>query len=178
MSSADETPTGSPHIRNGASQSKTITWCDPTMLANAATELRGRDFMQAIADGRLAPPPMANLVGARLVSVGDAEAFFRCTPDESNYNPLGIVHGGLLCTLLDFAAGAAVHTQLPAGAAFSSIEIKVSYLKALRADAGEIDVRGRVLRLGQRIAFAEAHACSGDGKLIGHATTSIAVVRP
>jgi uncharacterized protein (TIGR00369 family) len=162
----------------GAPRSKTITWFDPATLGAAAAELPGREFMQAIADGRLPPPPMANLVAAQLVSVGDGEVHFRCTPDESAYNPLGMIHGGLLCTLLDFAAGASVHTLLPAGAGFSSIEIKVSYLKAMRADTGEIQVDGHALRVGGRVAFAEAHARNTNGELVGHATSSIAVLGP
>jgi uncharacterized protein (TIGR00369 family) len=110
------------------------------------------------------------------VSAWCSSARFAWTPDESANNPIGMVHGGLLCTLLDFAAGAAVHTQLPAGVGFSSIEIKVSYLKALRADSGEITVDGRALQVGRRVAFAEAHARNAEGALVGHATTSIAVL--
>lgn len=108
--------------------------------------------------------------------VGDGEVRFAWRPDESAYNPIGTVHGGLLCTLLDSAAGCAVHTLLPAGTRYASIEIKVSYLKALRGDSGEIDVHGRALQIGRRVAFAEAHARIPTGELVGHATTSIAVI--
>jgi acyl-coenzyme A thioesterase PaaI-like protein len=71
-----------------------------------------------------------------------------------------------------------VHTLLPAGVGYASIEIKVSFMKALRADAGEVEFRGRALRVGRRVAFAEAHAYDGDGELVGHATSSLAVVQP
>jgi uncharacterized protein (TIGR00369 family) len=77
---------------------------------------------------------------------------------------------------VDSAAGCAVHTLLPAGTGYASIEIKVSYLKALRADSGEIDVHGRALQIGRRVAFAEAHARNPAGELVGHATTSIALI--
>jgi uncharacterized protein (TIGR00369 family) len=122
-------------------------------------------------------PPFAALVGARLDSVGDGEAVFRCTPDESTYNPGGIVHGGLLCMLLDSACGCAVQSLLPAGVAISSIEIKVSFLSALRAGSGELEIAGMALRVGRQVAFAEAHARNGEGKLVGHATSSIALLR-
>ena len=79
-------------------------------------------------------------------------------PDESAYNPIGMVHGGLLCTLLHSAAGCAVHTRLPAGAGYATIEIKVSFLEPLHADGGEIEIRGHALRVGGRVACAEAHA--------------------
>jgi uncharacterized protein (TIGR00369 family) len=136
----------------------------------------GREFLQGIIDGRLPPPPIAELLGMRLVSVGDGEALFACEPDEAVYNPIGMVHGGWLCTLLDSAAGCAVHSSLPAGAGYSSIEIKISFLKALRADAGVIEVAGRVLRIGRRVAFAEAHARNSGGDVVGHATTSVAIL--
>ena len=90
---------------------------------------------------------------------------------------LVVVHGGLLCTVLDTAAGCAVHSLLPAGACFSSIELKVSFLAPLRA-GDRIEVRGRVLRIGGRVAFAEAHARDERGQLVGHATTTLAITRP
>jgi uncharacterized protein (TIGR00369 family) len=161
----------------GTTRSKTVSWHDPVALTAAGATLPGREFLQAILEGRLQPPPMAALIGAELVSAGEGEAVFRCTPDESTYNPLGIVHGGLLCTLLDTAAGCAVHSLLPAGAGFSSIELKVSFLAPLQA-GDRIDVRGRVLRIGGRVAFAEAHARNERGQLVGHATTTLAITRP
>jgi uncharacterized protein (TIGR00369 family) len=160
----------------GTPRSRDVTWYSPATLAAAAAELSGRQLLGAISEGRLPSPPMADLVGARLVFVGDGEVRFAWTPDESTYNPIGMIHGGLLCTLLDFAAGAAVHTQLAVGVGYGSIEIKVSYLKALRADSGDIDVHGRALQVGRRVAFAEAHARNAAGELVGHATSSIAVI--
>jgi uncharacterized protein (TIGR00369 family) len=160
----------------GTPRSRDVTWYSPATLTAAAAELSGRQMLEAISEGRLPAPPMAELVGARLAFVGDGEVRFAWTPDESAYNPIGMIHGGLLCTLLDFAAGAAVHTQLPAGVSFSSIEIKVSYLKTLRANSGDIDVHGRALQIGRRVAFAEAHARNPAGELVGHATSSIAVI--
>lgn len=155
---------------------RVVAWQDPAVITEAATRLSGRELLQGIIDGALPVPPFAVLVGAELVSVGDGEAVFRCTPDESSYSPLGLVHGGLLCTLLDSAAGCAVQSQLPAGVAYSSVEIKVSFLRPLRAGV-TIEVHGRSLRVGGRIAFAEAHARDRDGELVGHATTSLALIR-
>jgi uncharacterized protein (TIGR00369 family) len=167
-----------PHARiPSTTRSKTVSWHDPGSLAAVGVTLAGQEFLQAILDGRPPPPPMAALIGAELVSVGEGEAVFHCTPDESTYNPMGIVHGGLLCTLLDTAAGCAVHSLLPAGAAFSSIELKVSFVAPLRA-GDRIEVRGSVLRIGGRVAFAEAHARDERERLVGHATTTLAITRP
>lgn len=161
----------------GEPRTESVTWYDPSISAQAALSMPGREFLEAIVDGRLPRPPIADLMGARLVSVDEGVAVFRCTPGESLYNPIGLVHGGALCTLLDSAAGCAVQTMLPAGVGFSSIEIKVSFLSPLRAGTGAIEIEGRVLRVGRQVAFAEAHARSGEGKLVGHATSSVALLR-
>jgi uncharacterized protein (TIGR00369 family) len=160
-----------------SNRSKLVSWQDPAELRAGAAGRSGREFLEAIIAGELPPPPMAALVGAELLAVGDGEAVFACTPDESTYNPMGIVHGGLMCTLLDTAAGCAVHSLLPAGAGFASIELKVSFVAPLHA-GDRIEVRGSVLRLGGRVAFAEAHAHDTAGRLVGHATTTLAITRP
>ena len=162
----------------GTPRSKTVSWYDPAISAAAGASSTGREHLQAIIDGEVPEPPFAALVGARLQSVGDGEAIFRCTPDESTYNPAGLVHGGLLCMLLDSACGCAVQSRLPASVAISSIEIKVSFLSALRSDSGELEILGKALRVGRQVAFSEAHARNGDGKLVGHAPSSIALIRP
>jgi uncharacterized protein (TIGR00369 family) len=159
----------------GAQRSRSVTWYEPALPAAAAAELAGREVMQAIIDRRLRLPPFMSILGAELVSVDEGEALFGIVPDESTYNPLGIVAGGLLCTMLDSAAGGAVQTLLPAGVGLSSIEIKVTFLKPLRAGQGPVEIHGHALRVGSRIAFAEAHARNSEGELVGHATTSFAL---
>lgn len=167
-------PQGGQHW--GDRRSRYVAWHDPVATARLGARLSGLEFLNGVIDGRFPPPPIAQLLGMELVSVDDGRAVFRCTPDESVYNPIGMVHGGFLCTLLDSAAGCAVHTRLPAGVGYSSVEIKVSFMKALKVDGGPIEVHGEVLRLGRRVAFAEARAINAKGDLVGHATTSIAVV--
>jgi len=162
----------------GSARTKTVTWYDPAIARASAAKLPGREFLQAIIGGHVPRPAFAALTGAELVAVDDGIAVFRFTPDESTLNPLGVVHGGMICTLLDSAAGCAVHTQLPAGVGMSSIEIKVSFLSAVMAGGEPLEVTGQSLRVGRQVAFAEAHARTGEGKLVGHATTSIALMRP
>jgi uncharacterized protein (TIGR00369 family) len=158
-------------------RTREVTWYDPLALGAAGRSLSGIEFLRAIAEGRLPPPPITSLIGSRLGAVAEGEVEFLWTPHESTYNPQGIVHGGLLCTLLDSASGCAVQTLLPAGMTSSSIEIKVSFLRPLHAELGEVSVVGRALRVGRRIAFAEAHARDGAGELVGQATSSLALVR-
>ena len=103
---------------------------------------------------------------------------FSCLPDESFYNPIGMIHGGLLCTLLDSVAGCAAHSLLPARAGYSSIEIKVNFLRAVHADSGELTATGRVVKPGRRVMFAEAQAVDAAGKLVGSATSTLLITAP
>jgi uncharacterized protein (TIGR00369 family) len=158
---------GPPHTR-------TITWFDPAPVRAEIAGLSGQEYLRGVIEGRFPPPPITVLTGGRLVSIGDGEAVFSCRPDDSFLNPLGLVHGGLLCTLLDSAMGIAVQTTQPAGHGYATIELKVSFLKPLPHDGSAIEARGRVLRVGRRIAYAEAHAFDAQGTLVGHATSSLA----
>ncbi len=160
----------------GEPRSKTVTWFDPLATAARGAELPGRAYLQAIADGELPPPPIASLLAFRITAVGDGEAAFAVTPDESAYNPLGLVHGGLVCTLLDSVVGCAVHTTLPAGTGYTSIELKVSYLRPIHADTGEIHACGRVTKPGRRVAFADGEVRDGAGKLLATASSSLLVI--
>ena len=85
----------------------------------------------------------AALMQFDLVDAEPGKVVFTCQPDGSVYNPNGGVHGGLVCTLLDSVAGLALHSTLPAGKGYTSIEIKVNYLKAVRLDTGRLTATGR-----------------------------------
>lgn len=158
----------------GPERSRTVTWHDPKPTALAGLQMDGIDYMRAMGDGRLPPPPISKLMGFEGVSVAPGEVVFRCQPDESTYNPLGIVHGGLVCTVLDSAAGCAVHTTLPAGTAYTSIEIKVNYMRPVHGGT-PLTIRGWVTKPGRRVAFAEAEVTGPDGKVIANATSTLLI---
>lgn len=160
----------------GPQRSKQISWWWPEDLGSQLAGLSGLEYLQGIIDGRFPPPPIASLIESRLVSVAPGEAIFRGRPDQACLNPIGLVHGGVLSTLLDSAMGIAVQTQVPAGVGYATIEMKVSFMRPLAWDGSEVEVRGRVLKAGSRVAFAEAHAYDGAGKLVGHGTSSLARV--
>jgi len=166
-------PDAQPSPDWGPASTRTITWYDPAVARHQLQDQSGQGYLQAMIDGRVPPPPVAQLTSSRLVSVGDGEAVFRCRPDQSWLNPLGLVHGGLLCALLDTAMGVAVQTTQPVGRGYATIELKISFLKPVPYDGSELEARGRVLRVGRRIAFAEAHAYDSAGALVGHGTSSL-----
>jgi uncharacterized protein (TIGR00369 family) len=159
----------------GEPRSRTVRWWDPAIGARAMRDMAGRDYLQAMANGLLPPPPVSDLMGMTLSAIGDGSVEFRCRPDESAYNPIGLVHGGLVCTLLDSVAGCAVQTTLPAGVGYTSLEIKVSYLRPVRLDDGELTATGRVTKPGRRAAFADGEVRDSRGRLIATATSTCLV---
>jgi len=137
--------------------------------------MAGIDALRAWQAGRYPPPPIMVALGIELESVAPGEAVFVCIPDESVYNPIGTVHGGLVCTLLDSAIGCAVHTTLPLGVGYTSIELKVNYLRPVHAGM-TLRARGWVVKPGRRVAFADADVRDSDDKIVATASGSCLVM--
>jgi uncharacterized protein (TIGR00369 family) len=160
-----------------APSSTTIDWYDPVVaLAEAQRRgLSGIEFFQAMIDEELSPPPITALFGMRMESAKVGEVVFACTPHASALNPMGGIHGGLVCTLLDSVLGCAAHTTLPAATLYTSIELKVSYLRPVLV-GGEIRARGWVTKPGRRVCFAEGEVLDAGGKVVATASSSILVM--
>ncbi|WP_368498494.1 PaaI family thioesterase [Herbiconiux sp. A18JL235] len=156
-------------------RSRLVEWDDPVAGARQGATMAGIDYLGALARGEISAPPMAKLMGMTLTEVSEGRAVFRCTPDESHYNTIGTVHGGLVCTLLDSAVGCAVQTTLAAGLGYTSIELKVSYLRPLHRHSGEIVCVGTVVKPGRRVAFAEGVVTDASGAVIATASSSLLV---
>lgn len=159
----------------GEPRSRTVQWHDPMATVAGSVGRTGLEIMQAIADGELPPAPIGRLMNFGYRTVGLGEVSFTCEPDESHYNPIGVVHGGLVCTLLDSVTACAVHTTLPAGVGYTSLELKVSYLRAVRLGDGPLVATGRVTRPGSKAAFAEGEVVNAAGKVVATATTTCLV---
>jgi uncharacterized protein (TIGR00369 family) len=157
----------------GAERARLVTWRDPLATQAAATSMSGLAFWRAVADGHLPAPPISELMQMRVIDVENGRIAFSCTPDGSMYNALGIVHGGAACTLLDTATGCALHTTLPKGVGFSTVEIKVNYLKAVTAASGTLTAVGTVIKAGSRIGFTEAKLTDASGQLVATATSTL-----
>ena len=159
----------------GEPRTRTVSWHDPSVGLAGMAMTSGRAYLQAMIDGELPPPPISGLMRFVAVSAGDGEVVFRCTPDESAYNPIGLVHGGLVCTLLDSVVGCAVQTTLPAGTGYTSLEIKVSYLRPVRIGEGDLVATGRVTKPGRRAAFAEGEVRDERDRLVATASSTCLV---
>ena len=159
----------------GQPRSRTVSWHDPSITALGALERSGLETMRAIRDGELPAPPIAQLMQFDIVDLAEGRVEFSCVLDESVYNPIGVVHGGLVCTLLDTVAGCAVHTTLPQGVAYTSIELKVNYLRAVHAHSGPLTAVGTVVKPGRRVAFAEGEVRDAAGRVVATASSSLLV---
>lgn len=174
-----QTPTAGPpgdpgHDGSGVIRTKTISWHDPHPLAAAGRELSGLDFLRQMADGVLPGPPIAELFGMTVQSVEPGDVVFGCSPDESTYNPLGVVHGGLACVLLDTVTGCAVHSTLAAGLGYASLEIKVNYLRPIHGGL-PLTAHGWVTKPGRRAAFAEGDLRDPAGTVLATASSTCLV---
>jgi uncharacterized protein (TIGR00369 family) len=158
-------------------RTRTVSWENPKALAEAARGLTGLEFLKKVASGELPRPPISALMNFGLTELEEGRAVFTVEPAEYHYNPIGVVHGGLAATLLDSAMGCAVHSTLPAGAGYTTLEIKVNYVRALTAETGAVRCEARVIHVGGRTATAEGKVLDAAGKLYAHATTTCIIFR-
>ena len=145
-----------------------------------ATGLSGLQLMQGQADGLFPRAPIGATLDFILVEVAHGRAVFQGQPGAAHLNPLGTVHGGWFATLLDSALGCAVHTALPAGKAYTTLELKVNMIRALTPQVPRVRAIGQVIHVGSQTATAEARLVGPDGKLYAHGSTTCLVfpVRP
>lgn len=159
-------------------RTRTVTWDDPMVYLPLGQQTNGLELMRMMIAGKIPPPPIARLMNFTLVEVDEGRAVFAVEPAEFHYNPIGVVHGGLISTLLDSALGCAVHTTLPAGTTYTSLELHVNFVRPLTRTTGEVRCEARVLHTGRRMATAEAKVTDAAGKLYGHGTTTCMVFPP
>ena len=155
-----------------------VTWEDPLVGAALAAGLRGLDYLRGIAEAHIAPAPIAVLLGMTVVRVERGEVTFGLDVGEHLYNPIGSVHCGVFCTLLDSAMGCAVHSSLGRGQAYTTLELKVNLVKALTVKTPSVVATGHVISAGRRVITASAQITGPDGTLYAHATTTCLVLEP
>ncbi len=137
--------------------------------------MSGLDFVRAIFAGNLPEPPIMQTVDPFDCTAEPGAVVINSIPGLQHYNPIGSVHGGYAAILLDSAMGLAVQTMLPAGSGYTTLEFKISFIKAITKDTGPIRTEGRVFNVGRRAATAEARILDGTGRLLAHATTTCLV---
>lgn len=158
-----------------AEHTQTFSWTDPRVGLEHLPRMSGLEFLTGMRDGSIPRPPMAALMNLRLVDVEPGSVEFECKPAEAHYNPLGMVHGGLACTLLDTVVGCAAHSTLAAGFGYTSIDLSVSYLRPITLKHRILRARGTVLKAGPRVIFSEGRIFGPAGEVLATATSSLLV---
>lgn len=137
-----------------------------------ARKLSGLEFMHGIVSGKYPVPPIAETMDFTLDEVGPGLAVFSGEGKFAHYNPLGTVHGGWIATLLDSCMGCCVHTMLKPGQGYTSLEIKVNFVRPVLETSGRVRAEGRVIHVGRTTATAEGKLVDAGGKLLAHGTTT------
>jgi uncharacterized protein (TIGR00369 family) len=135
----------------------------------------GIDFVRAMFAGKLPTPPIMQTIEPFDCTAEPGVVALHSIPAFRHYNPIGSVHGGYAATLLDSAMGLAVHSMLPPGVGYTTLEFKVSFIRGMTKDTGPVRTEGRTLNVGRRAATAEARITDGKGRLLAHATTTCLV---
>ena len=144
---------------------RTVTWDDPKQATRQARRMSGSEFFDAMRRGEIPEPPFGRLLGIDLFDVGEGKFTMTLQPQECHYNPMGCVHGGILATLLDSVMSASVHTSLPAGQGYMTLEIKVNFLRPVFEHTGEIMAEGNVVSSGRQVATAEGKIVDSKGQI-------------
>jgi uncharacterized protein (TIGR00369 family) len=142
---------------------------------NVMAAMAGIDFVRAIFSGRLPEPPIMQTVDPFDCTAEPGVVVIHAIPGFRHYNPIGSVHGGYAATLLDSAMGLAVHSMLPAGTGYTTLEFKLSFIRGMSKDSGTVRTEGRTLHVGRRTATAEARITDAKGRLLAHGTTTCLV---
>lgn len=132
----------------------------------------GLTLMKGVMDGRFPAPPISKALGFWMTKVELGNVVFDYKPVFDHYNPLGTVHGGVAATLLDSVMGCCIHTTLKAGTGYTTVEIKINYVRAMTDKTGPVKAEGKVINVGSRIATSEGRLIDASGKLLAHGTTT------
>jgi uncharacterized protein (TIGR00369 family) len=159
-------------------ETRTYEWHDNQLLVEASSGLDGLALMRAVLKGRLPGPPIAATMDMRMVEADAGRVVFAIEASGWHYNAIGSVHGGVYATVLDSAAACAVHTTLPAGVGYTSVDLSVKFLRAATRTSGVLRCEGVVVHAGRRTALATAQLTDAAGKLYATATSTCLILRP
>ena len=154
---------------------RTTTWDDPDELGRRARELSGLEFARHLIDEHRRVP-IGETLGFRLVVAEPGLAVFEAEAGGWAYNPIGSVHGGWYAAVLDAPLGVALHTLLPKGVGYTTLELKVNLMRGVRPDTGVLRAVGKVVHKGKRTAVTEARMEDAKGTLYAFATSTCLIL--
>ncbi len=156
---------------------RTYNWEDPTPTALAGIDQDGLAVLRAIRAGTLPMPPALKTLGIEPLDAQPGQVSFSLEPREFHLNPFGIVHGGVLTTMLDTAMGCAVHSLLPAAVGYLTSELNVRFLHPALLTAGPLVCTGEVVHQGKSTMTASARIDDAEGRVIAFAGATCLVRR-
>jgi uncharacterized protein (TIGR00369 family) len=139
--------------------------------------LTGLEYMRRVAKGELEGAPLARLLGMRMTEVDEGRVVITAEVRAEHENGLGIAHGGFAATLLDSALSCAVNTVMPAGKIFTTLEMKINFVRAITRDAGTLSCIGNVIHAGRTTATADGRIVDANGKLYAHGSVTCILFR-
>jgi len=158
-------------------RSRSYSWEDPAIGATQAMTMAGLDYIRALQAGELPPPPLMHTLDFSLELIEPGKAVFSFQPQEFHYNPIGSVHGGVITAALDSAMGCALHATLGAGTGYTTLELKVNFLRAVNVRSGRLSAHGKLIHAGRTTALTEAQLTDAEGRIYAHAVSTCMLLR-
>lgn len=153
-------------------RSRQINWDDPEAGAKQALQMTGLAYLEAMRDHHLPLPPLLHTLDFNVEHIEEGRVVFSFIPQEFHYNPIGTVHGGVISAILDLAMGCTLHSLLTAGRAYTTLELKVNFLKAITLKTGLLKAMGKVIHLGGKTALVEAQLIDEKGTVYAHGVST------
>ncbi len=145
--------------------------------ATQARTMSGQAYLDAMSAGTIDFPPLLHTLDFKVEGASEGSAVFSFQPQEFHYNPIGTVHGGVITAMLDSAMGCSLHSMLEAGVGYTTLEIKVNFLKAITIKTGVLKAIGKVIHNGSRMALTEAQLVDEAGTVYAHGTSTCMILR-
>ncbi|MBA8876791.1 PaaI family thioesterase [Phyllobacterium myrsinacearum] len=143
---------------------------------DVAATLSGVEFLQGLLDGTYPAPPFAETTDLWPISIEAGKVVFEARPSKKFYNPMGVVHGGWISLLIDTVMGCAVHSSLKAGQAYTTLEMKTTFVRSVLVSTGVLRCEGVLLHSGSRTASAEGKIFDGTGRLVAHGSETCLIM--
>ncbi len=158
-------------------RTRSFTWEDPKIGAEKARKMNGLDYLNAMDSGEIPPPPIIKTMDFTLDKIEKGQISFGFTPEEFHYNPIGTVHGGVIATILDSAMGCTIHSVLEEGIGYTTLELKINYLKTVTINSGKLTAVGKIIHVGKSTALVEAQLVDENGNVYAHAVSTCMILR-
>lgn len=158
-------------------RSRTFQWQDPSEGAAKALQMDGIEYLHAMLNGQIPAPPLMHTLDMKPVRFEKGDCSFSFVPQEFHYNPIGSVHGGVITALLDSAMGCTLQSILPQGVAYTTLELKVNFLKAVTIKTGELQAVGKIIHAGNRTALVEAQLIDANNNVYAHGVSTCLILK-